>query len=76
MDVVSKRITLTAWGRLYGFNKATTSRLHRERKLPPELNIEQLPNGRFYVVVPRSGLPAAYSTPGSSSPDQRDDLDR
>ena len=27
MDVISKRINLTAWGRLYGFNKATTSRL-------------------------------------------------
>ena len=36
MDVISKRIRLTAWGRLYGFNKATTSRLHRQGKLPPE----------------------------------------
>ena len=52
MDVVSRRINLTAWGRLYGFDKATTSRLHRAGKLPPELNIERLPNGRYYVVVP------------------------
>ena len=47
MDVTSKRISLTAWGRLYGFNKATTSRLHRQGKLPPGLQIEQLPNGRY-----------------------------
>ena len=52
MDVVSRRISLTAWGRLYGFDKATTSRLHHTGKLPPELQIEQLPNGRYYVVVP------------------------
>ena len=52
MDVTSRRISLTAWGRLYGFNKATTSRLHHAGKLPPELQIEQLPNGRYYVVVP------------------------
>ena len=52
MDVISKHISLTAWGRLYGFGKATTSRLHRTGKLPPELRIEQLPNGRYYVVAP------------------------
>ena len=52
MDVVSRRISLTAWGRLYGFDKATTSRMHHAGKLPPELQVEQLPNGRYYVVVP------------------------
>ena len=55
MDVISKRISLTAWGRLYGFNKATTSRLHRQGKLPPGLQIEQLPNGRYYVILPPEG---------------------
>ena len=43
MDVVSRRISLTAWGRLYGFDKATTSRMHRDGRLPPELQVEQLP---------------------------------
>ena len=52
MDVVSRRISLTAWGRLYGFDKATTARMHHAGKLPPELQIGQLPNGRYYVVVP------------------------
>ena len=42
MDVVSRRISLTAWGRLYGFDKATTARMHHAGKLPPELQIEQL----------------------------------
>ena len=31
-----------------GFDQATTSRLHHAGKLPPELQIEQLPNGRYY----------------------------
>ena len=52
MDVVSRRISLTAWGRLYGFDKDITARMHHAGKLPPELQIEQLPNGRYYVVVP------------------------
>ena len=52
MDVTSRRISLTAWGRLYGFDKATTSRMNHAGKLPPELQVEQLPNGRYYVVVP------------------------
>ena len=52
MDVVSRRISLTSWGRLYGFDKATTSRLHRDGKLPPELQVETLPTGRHYVIVP------------------------
>ena len=76
MDVVSKRISLTAWGRLYGFNKATTSRLHREGKLPPGLNVEQLPNGRFYVIVPPERPPGCVLYARVSSADQRDDLDR
>ena len=37
MEVISKRISLTAWGRLYGFNKATTSRLHRQGKVMTSL---------------------------------------
>ena len=76
MDVTSRRISLTAWGRLYGFNKATTSRLHRDGKLPPELPIEQLPNGRYYVVVPaqNDGRLVVYAR--VSSADQKEDLDR
>ena len=76
MDVVSRRISLTAWGRLYGFDKATTSRLHRAGKLPPELQIEQLPNGRYYVVVPpgNDGRCVVYARVSCS--DQREDLDR
>ena len=76
MDVVSRRITLTAWGRLYGFDKVTTSRLHLTGKLPPELNIEQLPNGRYYVVVPpeNDGRCVVYAR--VSSADRKDDLDR
>ena len=55
MDDTSRRISLTAWGRLYGFDKGTTSRMHHAGKLPPELQVEQLPNGRYYVVVPPEG---------------------
>ena len=76
MDVVSKRISLTAWGRLYGFDKATTSRLHRTGKLPPELQIEQLPNGRYYVVVPPENEGRCVVYARVSSDDQKDDLDR
>ena len=76
MDVVSRRISLTAWGRLYGFDKATTSRLHRTGRLPPELQMEQLPNGRYYVVVPpeNDGRCVVYAR--VSSGDQREDLDQ
>ena len=76
MDVVSRRITLTAWGRLYGFDKATTSRLHHTGRLPPELQIEQLPSGRYYVVVPpdNDGRCVVYAR--VSSGDQLEDLDR
>ena len=76
MDVVSRRISLTAWGRLYGFDKATTSRLHRDGKLPPELQVETLPTGRHYVIVPpdNDGRCVVYAR--VSSADQKDDLDR
>ena len=69
-------ISLTAWGRLYGFDKATTSRLHHAGKLPPELQIEQLPNGRYYVVVPpeNDGRCVVYAR--VSSGDQKEDLER
>ena len=76
MDVVSRRISLTAWGRLYGFDKATTSRLHRTGKLPPELQIEQLPNGRYYVVVPPCNDRRCVVYARVSSGDQKEDLDR
>ena len=76
MDVISKRISLTAWGRLYGFNKATTSRLHRQGKLPPGLQIEQLPNGRYYVIVPPEGGARCVLYASVSSADQGGGLDR
>ena len=76
MDVVSKRISLTAWGRLYGFDKATTSRLHLAGKLPPELQIERLPTGRYYVVVPPEGEGRCVVYARVSSGDQKEDLDR
>jgi len=76
MDVTSRRISLTAWGRLYGFDKGTTSRMHHAGKLPPELQVERLPNGRYYVVVPpeSDGRLVVYAR--VSSADQKEDLDR
>ena len=41
MDVIGNRISLTAWGRLHGFDKATTSRRYHTGKLPPELQSER-----------------------------------
>ena len=76
MDVVSRRISLTAWGRLYGFDKATTARMHHAGKLPPELRIEQLPNGRYYVVVPPESDGRCVVYARVSSDDQKEDLDR
>ena len=76
MDVTSRRISLTAWGRLYGFDKATTSRMHLGGKLPPELKIEQLPNGRYYVIVPPENDWRCVVYARVSSADQREDLDR
>ena len=76
MDVVSRRISLTAWGRLYGFDKATTARMHHVGRLPPEFQVEHLPNGRYYVVVPpeQDGRCVVYAR--VSSGDQMEDLDR
>ena len=76
MDVVSRCISLTAWGRLYGFDKATTARMHHAGKLPPELQVEQLPNGRYYVVVPPESDGRCVVYARVSSADQEDDLDR
>ena len=76
MDVISRRISLTAWGRLYGFDKATTARMHHAGKLPPELQIEQLPNRRYYVVVPAENDGRCVVYARVSSGDQKEDLDR
>ena len=76
MDVTSKRLSLTAWGRLYGMDKATVSRLHREGKLPPELVIERLPTGRYFVVVPPEAPDGCALYARVSTAEQRDDLDR
>ncbi|MXZ23622.1 MAG: IS607 family transposase [Caldilineaceae bacterium SB0665_bin_21] len=76
MDVVGRRISLTAWGRLDGFDKATTARLHHAGRLPPEPRIEQLPNGRCHVVVPpaQDGRCVVYACVASA--DQKDDPGR
>ena len=58
MDVTSSRISLTAWGRLYGFDKRVVSKMHTEGRLPPELQVETLPNGRHYVIVPPTRMVA------------------
>ena len=44
--------------------------------MPPELQIEQLPNGRYYVMVPpgNDGRCVVYARVSSS--DQREDLER
>lgn len=75
MDVTSRRISLTAWGRLYGFDKATTSRMHHAGRLPPELQVERLPNGRYYVVVPPESDGRLVVHARVSSADQKEDLD-
>ena len=41
MDVISDGISLTVWGRLHGFDKATTSRRYLTGRLPPELQSER-----------------------------------
>ena len=76
MDVISKRICLTAWGRLYGFDKATTARLHQQGRLPPELQVETLPTGRHFVIAPPDNMGRCVVYARVSSADQRDDLDR
>ena len=76
MDVVSRRISLTDWGRLYGFDKATTARMHHAGKLPPELQVEQLRNSRYYVVVPPESDGRCVVYARVSSADRKDDLDR
>ena len=50
--------------------------MHHAGKLPPELQVEQLPNGRYYVVVPpeSDGRLVVYAR--VSSTDQKEDLDR
>ena len=50
--------------------------MHREGKLPPELQVEQLPNGRYYVIVPPESELRCVLYARVSSSDQRDDLDR
>ena len=60
-------------GPVYGFDKATTSRLHHTAKLP-ELQIEQLPQRSYYVVASTSMMPAAWYTLRRSSGDQLEDL--
>ena len=44
--------------------------------MPPELQIERLPTGRYYVVVPPEGEGRCVVYARVSSGDQREDLDR
>ena len=76
MDVVSRRTSLTVWCRLYGFNESTISKMHLGGRLSPELQVEQLPNGRYYVTVlpENDGRCVIYAR--VSSNDQGEDLDR
>ena len=74
MDVISKRISLTAWGRLYGFNKATTSRLHRQGKLPPRPSDRATPQRP--VLRHRSSRGRCVLYARVSSADQHGGLDR
>ena len=76
MDVVSRRTSLTVWCRLYGFNESTISKMHLGGKLSPELQVEQLPNGWYYVTVlpENDGRCVIYAR--VSSNDQGEDLDR
>ena len=76
MDVTSRRISLTAWGRLYGYDKSTTARLHKQGKLPSDLVVETMPTGRHYVVVPPDPPGGCVLYARVSSADQREDLDR
>ena len=65
MDVISKRISLTAWGRLYGFNKATTSRLHRQGNCLRSWKSSGCPTaGIMSPFLPGAGRVACF-TPGS-----------
>ncbi len=68
MDVVGRRISPTAWGRLYGFDKATTARMHHAGTLPPALRMERRPNGRGHVVAPpaREGRGVVYARVASA----------
>ena len=50
--------------------------MHHAGKLPPELQVEHLPNGRYYVVVPpeQDGRCVVYARVSSGG--QKEDLDR
>ena len=50
--------------------------MHHTGKLPPELQIEQLPNGRYYVVVSPENDRRCVVYARVSSADRREDLDR
>ena len=50
--------------------------MHHAGKLPPELQVEQLPSGRYYVVVPPANDGRCVVYARVSSGDQKDDLDR
>ena len=50
--------------------------MHHAGKLPPELQIEQLPNRRYYVVVPAENDGRCVVYARVSSGDQKEDLDR
>ena len=71
-------MNLTAWSRLYPY--ASTSRLHpggtSTGKLPPELQVEQLPNGRYYGVVPPANDGRCVLYARVSSNDRKADRDR
>ena len=66
MAVASRQISLAAWGRLSGFDKAMTSPLHLTGRMPPGPGSSILPAGvtmifgipfglaRFFLGPPRT----------------------
>ena len=76
MDIVGRRIGRTAWGRLYGLDKATMARRHHAGRLPPALPMERLPNGCCHVIVPpeRDGCGVVYARVSSTG--RKADRDR
>lgn len=71
MNVVSRRISLTAWGHLCGLDKATTARMHHAGKLPEEFQVEQLPNGRYKDDLGRQvGRVVEWATQQGCRPDE------
>ena len=58
------------------FDKSATSRLHLTSKLAPEFQVEQLPNRRYYLVVPPGNEGRCVVYARASSDARKADRDR